>query len=181
MGDPVDFVLQTDGNGETEAVGSDALSEDLQPIESFSKTAASVIEQAARLARQRGASAVTRDDLFASILDCSHCAAVGVLEALGFTMDTLIDDLRFVQGDLTAPSSDEPLSSSPLLVSAIEAAGREAARRGDESVQTTHLLAGLLRERSGLAAFILETPGVGFEPVGASLNRALRERVTDPD
>jgi hypothetical protein len=38
----------------------------------------------------------------------------------------------------------------------------------------------LLRERQGIAALALESPGVGHEPIGAAISQAMRNGLTDP-
>ncbi len=137
-----------------------------------------MLNAAADLARARGNGAVTTDDLFAAMVS-SDCAASRLLADLGFNGAALTDQLAFILGRGQAePAAAAPVPS-PRVEKAIELAKGEAGRREATEVSTLHLLTAVLREQTGVPSLLLETPGLGLEPVGAALNRAIREGMTD--
>jgi ATP-dependent Clp protease ATP-binding subunit ClpA len=153
---------------------------EVPPVERLSEAVMRVIGRAAAMSCARGHSQVTTDDLFGAILQERGCAAVEAIESLGLAPDDLLRSYDFVLGLVAQQAPAHPADLTLRAQSALEAARLEAGRRGADVVETTYLLMGLLKERRGVAALLLETPGVGLEPVGAALNRAFRERKTDP-
>ncbi len=149
------------------------------PLDSFSASASSALSSAADVAASRSRSAITCDDLFVAILGDPESAASRLLQSLDFSATNLVRQIQFILGESRQPAGSLPAEWSPRLTECIEVAGLEAAKWHAPEVQTTHLLVGILRDRRGLASLVLETPGIGLEPVGAALSRAMRDQVTD--
>ncbi len=171
----------TDLSDESETLeGADRTAEatEVQPIEALSAATSNILARAAVLARGRGLEFVTTDDLFAAMIT-EQCAASRVLGSLGMQGDTLLRQLAFILGRNSGTEQTSEVAYSPKATRVLAQAKLEAGRRDAAEVSTLHLLTTLLRERSGVASLLLETPGLGLEPVGAALNRALREGMTD--
>ena len=149
------------------------------PLDCFSRSALNVLERSERLARERTHAFVTSDDMFASLVTEPECAMSFVLESLQLSGAGLVQNLAFILGRNAPQSPSIDAVYSPRMDEIISFARAEAGRRGARCVETSHLLMALLRQRQGMAALLLETPGLGLEPVGAALSRAIREEVSD--
>ncbi len=169
MNDAVDV-----DNGSTESSP-----ESVTPLDTFSTAASSAIASAAEVAAARDRSTITCEDLFVAMLADPDSAATRLLQSLDFSAIDLVRQIQFILGEPRQPAGSLPAERSPRLTECIEMAGLEAAKWHAPEVQTTHLLVGILRDRRGLASLVLETPGIGLEPVGAILSRAIRDQVTD--
>jgi ATP-dependent Clp protease ATP-binding subunit ClpC len=90
-----------------------------------------------------------------------------------------VQHLAFILGRNTTEGPSIDVRFSPRMEDILSVAREEAGRRGARCVETSHLLMALLRQRRGVAVLLLETPGLGLEPLGAALNRAMREGVSD--
>ena len=154
-------------------------SETVAPVEALSSTTISILVSAADLAGKRGNRFVTTDDLFAAMVE-SEGAVSRLLADLGMDGHMLMDQLAFVVGRGAAEKVSDAPATSPRFDRVVEGARLEAGRRKAGEVSSLHLLTALLREKAGVSSLLLDTPGLGLEPVGAALNRALREGVSDP-
>ena len=149
------------------------------PVEVFSRSALNVLERSEQLARERAHHFVTSNDLFAALVTEPDCAVSHVLDTLEIPGEALVQHLVFILGrNSTTPPTLE-VEYSPRMMEILAFARAEAGRRGAMCVETSHLLIALLRDRRGVPALLLETPGLGLEPIGAALNRAMREDVSD--
>lgn len=151
---------------------------EVQAVEALSAAASNILARAAVLARGRGHDFLTTDDLFAAMIT-EDCAATRVLASLGMHGESLLHQLAFILGRNSGAEPTTEVSYSPRVTKVLAQAKLEAGRREAAEVSTLHLLTALLRERAGVASLLLETPGLGLEPVGAAINRALREGMTD--
>jgi ATP-dependent Clp protease ATP-binding subunit ClpC len=149
------------------------------PVEVFSQSAHNVVERSEQLARERAHQFVTSDDLFAALVTEPECAVSYVLETLQISGSTLVQQLAFILGRNSTDAPSVDVAYSPRTAAIIAFAQTEAGRRGARCVETSHLLMALLRDRRGVPALLLETPGLGLEPLGAALNRAMREDISD--
>ena len=148
------------------------------PVETLSAATTAVLRAANELAVSRGNESVTADDLFAALVT-TPCAASNLLVEIKMTGEMLAEQLAFILGRGSAdPATVDPVIS-PRLIRVLDTARLEAGRREATEISTLHLMTALLRERSGVACLLLETPGLGLEPIGAVLNRALREGMSD--
>jgi ATP-dependent Clp protease ATP-binding subunit ClpA len=150
------------------------------PVERVAPVVNRIIERAEMLARERGHTVMTTDDLFAALVTEPDCAAARVLESIGFSGAQLVQSLAFILGRNHGNGPPPTVEHSPRVVEILATARAEAGRRRAAAVDTLHLMAALLRSRQGVATLVLETPGLGLEPVGAAINRAIREGATDP-
>ena len=124
---------------------------------------------------------LTCEHLLLSLVNESECGAAQTLAGCGFERERVGQTIAFVQGAVPPPEElVSPVVLSPRVERVLTNAGREAAIQKAEQVDTLHLLVGLLREKQGIAVLALESPGVGFELVGAAISRAMRDGVTDP-
>ncbi|CAN5753646.1 hypothetical protein BH20CHL4_BH20CHL4_12850 [soil metagenome] len=149
------------------------------PVELFSQSALNVLERSQHLARERSHQFVTSDDLFAALVTEPDCAVSFVLDELQFSGAALVQHLAFILGRNTTQSASAGVAYSPRMEEILSFARAEAGRRGGRWAETSHLFIALLRKRQGVPSLLLETPGLGLEPVGAALNRAIREGVSD--
>ncbi len=149
------------------------------PVETLGPAVRQLLVAAAELAGGRGHTFVSTDDLFAALVS-SDCAASRLLESLSFQKDQLIGQLAFILGRNNGADPCQATEISPRVDAVLSSARLEAGRRDAAAVDTLHVLNALLRERKGVPSLLLEKPGVGLEPVGAALNRAFREGLTDP-
>ncbi len=179
-GSPLSHLDLPDDDGVIELPAQVAGSQLITPVERLSPSVVNVFVRAELLARERGHIQVTSDDLFAALVTESQCAASRLLESLGFSGAELVQALAFILGRNSGAAPAERAEHSPRVIEIMKIAREEAGRRGAKCVETLHLLTALLRNRKGVAALLLETPGLGLEPVGAALNRALREAESDP-
>jgi ATP-dependent Clp protease ATP-binding subunit ClpA len=134
-----------------------------------------VLEAGHEEAASLGATAVCTHHLLLGILRHRDCCAAKILDELGFEYDEVRRRIVFIDGiQPNSRGGPESLDFSPRLNHAIDVAGLDATKRGHTQVGTIHLLVSLLRARQGLVVTVLETAGLGLEPVGAAIVRAFR-------
>lgn len=135
---------------------------------------------ASETARTRGESFVGSDHLLLGLALTDGCAACRLLSALDFTAERIRTNLLFIWGSPpSATAVEEQQPFSPRLQRIIEFAAKECAKRRHPEINTLHLLSGLLRERTGVAAMLLEAPGVGHGRAGSAILHAFREGWSD--
>jgi ATP-dependent Clp protease ATP-binding subunit ClpA len=147
-------------------------------LKRLSPQARRALELAVDEARALGADSICSHHLLLGILHERNCGATQVLEEVGFDYDEVRRRVVFITGCVqndNGPSSSLDLEYSPRLNLALDSAGHEAARRGQTKVDTVHLLIAMLRVREGLVVVVLDTPGLGLEPVGSAVVHAFRE------
>jgi ATP-dependent Clp protease ATP-binding subunit ClpA len=177
-GNRLNDLAESEENGDERAFSAGD-SRDVRAVETRSEATKSILARAATIAAGRGSGVLTSDDLFAALIAERSCAAMTVLESLGFVPSALEHGLEFVLGRASVSTPPMEIILSARVERMLRFAGDEAARKGSTQVESSHLLMALLRDRRGIAALLLETPGLGLEPVGAALNRAFREKITD--
>lgn len=99
-----------------------------------------------------------------------------VLADMGVDLNRVRDTVEFIigRGDRVA-MGDSPPSLTPRAKKVLEYAVDEARRLGHHYVGTEHLLLGLVREREGIAAGVLERLGVNLDKVRSETVRLLEQ------
>jgi ATP-dependent Clp protease ATP-binding subunit ClpC len=141
----------------------------------LSPRAKRVLEESRQEASSLGAAAVCTQHVLLGILRQEDCCAAKILTDLGFDYEEIRRRIEFITGfPAREGTSSQSLNLSPRMNHALDLAGHDATRRGHTEVGTIHLLVSLLRTREGLVVTVLETAGLGLEPVGAAIVRAFR-------
>lgn len=117
-------------------------------------------EEAARL----GQNYLGTEHILLGILSVDDCRAAGILERQGISKDKVFSELekitiggkKTLQGDM---------SFTPRAKKVIEQAFEESKIMGGKTVGTEHLLLGLAREESGIAASILQTLRIDYNSI----------------
>lgn len=170
------FDLETDEPGQDSVISTEPI-----VVTTYSSHARHVLQQAEAAAAVAPGGVLTCEHLLLSLVNESECGAAQTLAGCGFERERVGQTIAFVQGAVPPPEElVSPVVLSPRVERVLTNAGREAAIQKAEQVDTLHLLVGLLREKQGIAVLALESPGVGFELVGAAISRAMRDGVTDP-
>ncbi|MEZ4500966.1 MAG: Clp protease N-terminal domain-containing protein [Thermomicrobiales bacterium] len=169
---------EADEEGDQLADGGSSETDDITAVTAISPTCAAVLKRAESFAQGRGSDTLTTDHVFAAMVT-SPCAAASALDALQLSGEILTSRLAFILGGSTANATTVHPELSPKLVKVLEDARLEAGRYRASEVSTLHLLSALVRAR-GVISLVLETPGLGLEPVGSALRKALREGRVDP-
>lgn len=150
-------------------------------VTEYTNCAKDVLKAAEDAAATAPGGVLTCEHLLMSLAGDDRCAGARVLKECGFTCEVITRTITFISGGgLSATERAEAVVLSPRVERVITGAGTEAGNRNAERIDTLHLLYALLRERQGIAAAALETPGVGLEPIGAALSNAIRNGLTDP-
>ena len=149
-------------------------------VTDYSPHARYVLETAETAAANAPGGVLTCEHLLLSLAGDSECAAVQVLAQCGFPGESVVRTVTFIAGPQPAQESASAVILSPRAERVLAGASVEAGNRSAEQIDTLHLLFALIRERNGIAAAALETPGVGHEMVGAALSNAMRTGMTDP-
>lgn len=149
-------------------------------VTAFSHHAQQALQTAESMAAGVPDGVVTCEHLLLGLASDPESAGAVVLHDCGFDLAYLETTIAFIRG--TSPHAESPsaVMRSPRVERVLEHAGREAANRASDRIETLHLLIGILREGRGIAALVLESPGVGHERLGAALSQATRNGVTDP-
>jgi len=173
--DEDDDIVDVDDNGQDLVISTDPI-----VVTNYSTHARNVLRAAEAVAATAPGGAMTSEHLLLSLCGDPECAAAQVLEQIGFSAEKVTGTIAFVAGP-QAP--DEPAGAvvlSPRVERILTDAGIEAGNRKATQIDTLHLLIALVRQRQGIAALALESPGVGHEPVGAAISQAMRSGLTDP-
>jgi ATP-dependent Clp protease ATP-binding subunit ClpC len=143
----------------------------------LSPKARRVLDLAADEARVLGASSVCCHHVLLGILREGNCGASRILDDVGFDYEEVRRRIVFITGrgqNEAVRTSSPALEFSPRLNLALDSAGHEATKRGQTEICTVHLLIAMLRTREGLVVVVLDTPGLGLEPVGSAVVHAFR-------
>ncbi len=141
----------------------------------LSRRAKRVLDESQQEAASLGAVAICTQHVLLGIMRQEDCCAAKILTDLGYDYEEIRRRIEFISGfPAREGSSPQTLELSPRMNHALDLAGHDATRRGQTEVGTIHLLVSLLRTREGLVVTVLETAGLGLEPVGAAIVRAFR-------
>jgi len=138
-------------------------------LDRFTQRALTVLFYARSAVSQFGSSAVEPEHILLGVLDEGNGLGSRILARLGADLDECRSDiLRRLTVRAKTPESDEvPFSASTERV--LQYAAEEADRLLNDFLGTGHLLLGLLREESGVAAEVLTARGLGIEAVREAL------------
>jgi len=156
------------------------ISTDSSVVTAWSYHARNALQSAEAEARSAPGGVLTGEHLLLGLARDPDCAAARVLGDCGFDDSVLRAMIAFIRGE---PSPTEPAGfavRSPRVERVLANAAHEAARRHCDQIDTLHMLIGLLHEGTGIAALVLESPGIGHEHLGNAIARATRDGVTDP-
>ena len=146
-------------------------------LKRLSRQARRALVGAAEEARALGASSIFTHHLLLGMLHEGNCGTFRILEDVGLDYEEVRRRIVFITGEPQS-AADPPVSThleySPRLCTTLDSAGHEATKRGQSEVGTVHLLIAMLRAREGLVVAVLETPGLGLEPVGSAVVHAFR-------
>jgi ATP-dependent Clp protease ATP-binding subunit ClpC len=146
-------------------------------LKRLSRQARRALVGAAEEARALGASSIYTHHLLLGMLREGNCGAWRILDDVGLDYEEVRRRIVFITGEPQAagdPPASSDLEYSPRLCTTLDSAGHEATKRGQTEVGTVHLLIAMLRAREGLVVAVLETPGLGLEPVGSAVVHAFR-------
>ena len=149
-------------------------------VTALSRHAQKAFEVAEPMAAAAPDGVLTCEHLLLALAGDPESAAAQVLGPCGLDAATLETTIEFVRGRYPAAAPPGAVTRSPRVERVLAQAGREAANRQCDRIETLHLLIGILREGHGIAALALESPGVGHERLGAAISQATRNGVTDP-
>ena len=142
-------------------------------LDRLTRCALATIQAARKHAEGLGDPFVGTDHLLIGLAAIECGAAYRILLSLNVDKDRVLTAMRFIRGDdgRNGDSASE-LTFSPRFVRVLESAAKDAAKRNHTELGTLHLLSGLLREREGLAVFLLDSPGIGLARAGTSIAAA---------
>lgn len=149
-------------------------------LTTYSQHAARVLQAAATTACTAPGGILTCQDLLLSLATDTDCAAAQVLTECGFDGQRIAQAIDFVQGRAIPGETALSVVHSPRMERVLITAAREATVQKCDEIDTLHLLVALLRERQGITALALESPGVGHERIGSAISQAIRNGMTDP-
>jgi ATP-dependent Clp protease ATP-binding subunit ClpC len=145
-------------------------------LDRLTPCARAALDRGAGCARAFGDPFVGTDHVLIGLAQVENGAAWRVLASLNASADDLNARMLFIRGGQREPVEDGVEQAlSPRLLRVLELAAKDASKRNHAEIGTLHVLSGLLRERTGLAAFLLESPGVGHGRAGSAINLAHRE------
>ena len=167
-------------SGETDAEVFESSHFDLL-LDRLTECARSGLVAAARVAGEHGDASIETGHMLIG-LAAGDGAAGRLLRDSGGHADRYRADLRFIVGvgvGETAPTAVTGAVRSPRLERVLVHAEKDATKRGSHQIGTLHLLAGLMKEREGLAAALLDAPGGGLERIDGALVIAFRAGWTE--
>lgn len=149
-------------------------------LDRLTACAHATIQAAREHAERLGDPFIGTDHLLIGLAAIECGAAHRILLSLNVDKDRALTAMRFIRGiDGRNGDSDSERAFSPRLIRVLESAAKDASKRNHTELGTLHLLAGILREREGLAVFLLESPGIGLGKAGTSIAAAHHAGLTD--
>ncbi|MDO8885984.1 ATP-dependent Clp protease ATP-binding subunit [Candidatus Oleimmundimicrobium sp.] len=131
-------------------------------FERFTERAKRVIVSAQEEAKMLKQNYVGTEHLLLGLIHEKESIAVKVLENLGLSLEDIQEQIE----EETEMGATEPIGHipfTPRAKKALELSLREALRLGHNYIGTEHILLGLIKEKEGIAAKVLEESGVDFE------------------
>jgi hypothetical protein len=146
---------------------------DWGPFTRFTSEARSVLMRSQEEARELGHGQVGTEHLLLGVLRVDEAMGARVLTRLGVELEpTRAEIIRAVgSGDCLKAGKHPPIT--PRAKRVLEHSLREALDLQHNYIGTEHILLGLVRERSGLAARVLRDLGADAERVRAETKQAL--------
>ncbi len=139
-------------------------------FERFTERSRRVIVLSQEEARLLKHNYIGTEHLLLGLLADGDGGAARTLEALNVTLEAARQEVREIIGEGPAPQQGH-IPFTPRAKKVLETALREALKLGSQSIESVHLLLGLVSERDGVGAQIIER-------LGASVT-AVRERAAE--
>jgi len=143
-------------------------------FEKFSERARRALTRAQEEAQHFGHNYIDTEHILLGLIAEEDSVASQVLANLGVAVSKVRSAVEFIVGRGGRPNTSE-VGLTPRAKKVIELAVDEARRLNHSYIGTEHLLLGLLREREGSAAGVLESLGVTLERVLAEVNKLLNQ------
>ena len=143
-------------------------------FEKFSERARRALTKAQEEAQHFGHNYIDTEHILLGLIAEEESVASKVLNNLGVAANKVRAAVEFVVGRGERQTIGE-VGLTPRAKKVIELAVDEARRLGHSYIGTEHLLLGLLREREGAAAGVLESFGITLERVQAEINSLLSQ------
>lgn len=141
-------------------------------FEKFSERARRALTRAQEEAQHFGHNYIDTEHILLGLIAEEDSVASQVLSNLGVAVSKVRSAVEFIVGRGGRPNTNE-VGLTPRAKKVIELAVDEARRLNHSYIGTEHLLLGLLREREGSAAGVLESLGVTLDRVLAEVNKLL--------
>ena len=141
-------------------------------FEKFSERARRVLALAQEEAQRLEHGYISSEHILLGILKVEDCVAARVLQNLNVKLSKIRAALEFIMGQGEKGRKGE-LTLTPSAKRVIEYAVDEARQLNHNYIGTEHLLLGILRDREGIAAGVLESFGVTLERVRAQVIQLL--------
>jgi len=143
-------------------------------FEKFSERARRALTRAQEEAQHFGHNYIDTEHILLGLIAEEDSVASQVLTNLGVSVSKVRSAVEFIVGRGGRPNTGE-VGLTPRAKKVIELAVDEARRLNHSYIGTEHLLLGLLREREGSAAGVLESFGVTLERVLAETNKLVNQ------
>ena len=144
-------------------------------FEKFSERARRALTRAQEEAQHFGHNYIDTEHILLGLISEEDGVASQILVNLGVSLSKVRSAVEFIVGRSGRPNTGE-VGLTPRAKKVIELAVDEARRLNHNYIGTEHLLLGLLIEREGSAAGILESFGVTLERVLAATNKLLSQQ-----
>jgi ATP-dependent Clp protease ATP-binding subunit ClpC len=141
-------------------------------FEKFSERARRALTRAQEEAQHFGHNYIDTEHILLGLIAEEDSVASQVLANLGVAVSKVRSAVEFIVGRGGRPNTSE-VGLTPRAKKVIELAVDEARRLNHSYIGTEHLLLGLLREREGSAAGVLESLGVTLDRVMVEVNKLL--------
>jgi len=141
-------------------------------FEKFSERARRALTRAQEEAQHFGHSYIDTEHILLGLIAEDDSVASQVLNNMGVATSKVRSAVEFIVGRGGRPNTNE-VGLTPRAKKVIELAVDEARRLNHSYIGTEHLLLGLLKEREGSAAGVLESLGVTFDKVLVEVNKLL--------
>ncbi len=141
-------------------------------FEKFSERARRALTRAQEEAQHFGHNYIDTEHILLGLIAEEDSVASQVLANLGVAVSKVRSAVEFIVGRGGRPNTSE-VGLTPRAKKVIELAVDEARRLNHSYIGTEHLLLGLLREREGSAAGVLESLGVTLDRVMTEVNKLL--------
>src|SRR5262249_22429925 len=128
-----------------------------------------LLQLAGRFAHDWGHEYVGTEHLLLAVLNEETGAAAGLCRRFGVAPDAIRSELSRVLAIGFEPLQEREIILTPKARQAVEFAQEEARRSGHVKVKPEHLLLGLLRQQSGVAAQVLLHRGMDPDSVREAL------------
>jgi ATP-dependent Clp protease ATP-binding subunit ClpC len=144
-------------------------------VDKFTEDAQRVLTLAQDEAQRLHDNFIGTEHLLLGLVGVDRCVAARALKTLGAGPDEVRREVESIEGRGEHPVVGE-IGLTPRLKKISELAVDEARRRKDRHVGTEHLLLGLLREGTGIAADVLARLDVSPARVREEIRRVLSEK-----